>query len=242
MTLVLLDDELDERCNTSPELSYCQVYPQMGLSGETKTTTNVFEVSDLEAPVFQGAYVHKDTAIDHNLYIWGTVHRKGWGGNPPMEYYPDPRYAYMNNYLAGLRIIDISSSDYTDWYEAAFFDTSQGENTDDFAGSWSGYLHPSGIYAISSIENGVIFLQPSTVFTDDFPQGPADPPVDPPAPCPPSSDLDDLLEILLVVAVVLVAMLAFYLCWSVTCSCCSSEARSEAAKEKAIKKAAKIDV
>lgn len=191
MTKILLDDELDEWCNQVPQPSSCDNRNLINLTGLQTTSTVVFDISDLAKPIYEGAFIHKDLAIDHNLYVWGIAHRKGWGGNPPMEYYPDPNFAYLHNYLAGLRILDIHSSDIADWTEAGYFDVSPDRTEVAFAGSWSGYLHPSGVYAVSSIERGLFLLQPKMVFTEDFPQAPPE---------------NNLLMILAVFALVLVVI------------------------------------
>lgn len=68
LTKILLDDELDELCNMDIEGSgACGVFPLSPLSGLLNTSTNVFNIRDLSNPVFEGAYVHKDQSIDHNL-------------------------------------------------------------------------------------------------------------------------------------------------------------------------------
>lgn len=172
LTLVLLDDELDEKCNADLSSSGRCNATSTNLTGTLTTTTKVLDITDLDNPKYVGFFDHGDLSIDHNLYVWGNTHRKGWGGNPPMEFYPDPNYAYMNNYLAGLKIVDIHSDDFTQWSTVGFFDISPDLEGVEFAGAWSGYMHPSGVYAISSIERGLFFLQPHMAYTEEFPKGP----------------------------------------------------------------------
>ena len=99
--------------------------------------------------------------------FWGPIHANGWGGNPPMENPPSSKFAYLNNYVAGLRILDISSGDVSSFEEVGYFDIAPDLDELSYLGAWSGYLHPSGVYAISSIDRGLFFLQPRMVFEED---------------------------------------------------------------------------
>lgn len=169
LTLILLDDELDEACNNNMNASRRCVSGN-NLDGTLNTTTRVFNIENLEAPVYDGEMVQREHSIDHNLYVWGSIHKRGWGGNARMENHPDPRYAYLNNYLAGVKVIDIASPNYQDWTEVGFFDVAPEKTTIEFAGVWSGYMHPSGVYAASSIERGLFLLNPKMAYTEDFPK------------------------------------------------------------------------
>lgn len=172
LTTVLLDDELDERCNKNLSSSRRCNATSTNLTGVLTTTTKILDITDLDAPFYKGYFDHEDLSIDHNLYVWGNTHRKGWGGNAPMEFYPDPNYAYMNNYLAGVKVVDIRDPDFNNWETVGHFDISPDALALEFAGAWSGYMHPSGVYAVSSIERGLFLLQPRMAFTDEFPKGP----------------------------------------------------------------------
>jgi choice-of-anchor B domain-containing protein len=225
LTKVLLDDELDEVCNQNILGSRrCETANE--LSGELRTTTNVFNIINLEFPIFEGAYTHPEQSIDHNLYVWGRVHRTGQGGNPPMEFYPDPNYAYMNNYLAGLKIVDIRDNDIRNWFEAGTFDFTPEITEIIFGGGvWSGYMHPSGVYAASVIDRGLFLVQPNMAFTEDFPQAPfvdpgtnpdpTDPdPVDPTEPTEPAEESsgdnrDALLTLVVFFFLAIVVVAAF---------------------------------
>merc|ERR1712076_252413 len=59
-----------------------------GGSTDKRTRTYIWDVTDLTSPVLKNTYYHTTTSIDHNLYI-----RDG--------------LAYMANYQAGLRLMDI---------------------------------------------------------------------------------------------------------------------------------------
>lgn len=172
MTLVLLDDELDERCNDNMDISRRCAETSTNLTGILTTTTKVLDVTDLDNPKYVGFFDHGDLSVDHNLYVWGNSHAKGWTGSPAMENPPDPNFAYMNNYLAGLKIVDIHSDNFRDWQTVGSFDISPDLLSLEFAGAWSGYMHQSGVYAISSIERGLFLLQPRMAFTEEFPKAP----------------------------------------------------------------------
>lgn len=213
LTKVLVDDELDEFCNQEPfPEATCDRFPLNNLTGIKTTSTVVFDISDLDDLKYEGAYIHPDLSIDHNLYIWGLNHRKGWGGNPPLEFYPDPNFAYLNNYLAGVRILDISSDDIADWSEVGYFDVSPDRTEVAFAGSWSGYMHPSGVYAVSSIERGLFLIQPRMAFTPDFPPPPAPSPTTDPGDGGDggSDDGDNFVEIAAVILLVSALIIAFF--------------------------------
>eukprot|EP00924_Labyrinthula_sp_SR-Ha-C_P010827 augustus_masked-scaffold_35-processed-gene-2.73-mRNA-1 protein AED:1.00 eAED:1.00 QI:0/-1/0/0/-1/1/1/0/629 len=147
MRWIFLNDELDE---------------QEGVVNTT--TTYLVDVSDLRKPVLGANYTHRDVSIDHNLYDWGAIHAKGWGGSPPYEEgnYSFPpisnRFMYLSNYAAGIRILDIQGIPKVS--EAGFFDIAPDKAGNEFVGTWSNYLHPSGNLAVSSIERGLFILKP----------------------------------------------------------------------------------
>ena len=116
----LLGDELDER-------------------NGTPARTLIFDVADLDDPVYVGEYLAKARSIDHNLYIQGD-------------------FAYQANYSAGLRILDVSSPEAP--VEVGFFDTTPGLGSVSFQGTWSSYPYfGSGTIAVSSIGEGLFLLQ-----------------------------------------------------------------------------------
>jgi choice-of-anchor B domain-containing protein len=111
------------------------------LSGTAPTTrTVVFDVSDLDDPVVAKEFFGTTPATDHNLYVKGN-------------------YAYESNYVAGLRILDIS--DPTNPREVGFFDTvPYGENQAGFAGSWSNYpFFKSGVVGVTSMREGFFLVR-----------------------------------------------------------------------------------
>ncbi|GBD32628.1 hypothetical protein HRbin33_01600 [bacterium HR33] len=106
------------------------------------TRTLIWDVSDLDDPILVKEYVSENRATDHNLYIKGN-------------------YMYQSNYVAGLRVYDIS--DVTNPVLVGYFDTVPwGEDEPGFAGSWSNYpFFKSGTIVVTSMGEGVFFLRRS---------------------------------------------------------------------------------
>ena len=67
------------------------------------TTSFIWDVSDLSAPVLAGTFVSTSSAIDHNMYVRDTL-------------------VYQSNYRAGLRILSTAEIDNGTLEEVAFFD------------------------------------------------------------------------------------------------------------------------
>ncbi len=121
----IMNDELDER----------------NLGRGTKTY--IWDVQDLENPVFTGYYEHDTYSIDHNLYIKGN-------------------YAYEANYNSGLQILDISDVQNANLKRVARFDTQPQTDAAEFTGTWSNYpFFESGLIVLSDIENGLFVVKPN---------------------------------------------------------------------------------
>ncbi len=118
----LLGDELDEFNFSVP------------------TRTHVFDVSDLDNPVYVFAYEAATTSIDHNLYVLGNR-------------------VYQANYTTGLRILEFGNLANNELMEIAFFDTYPANDATTFAGAWSVYPYlPSGTIIVSDASNGLFIL------------------------------------------------------------------------------------
>ncbi len=119
-----LDDELDEL---------------VGQAGRTRTL--IWDVAELDDPVFVGEYFGPDGASDHNLYVKGDR-------------------MYQANYQAGLRVVDIS--DRHNPVEVGYFDTTPyGGNPPGFDGAWTAYpFFESGTVLVSSMQEGLFILRP----------------------------------------------------------------------------------
>jgi len=105
-----------------------------------KTRTVIWDVSDLDDPIFVGEFLGVTSASDHNLYVKGDT-------------------MYQSNYASGLRIIDIS--DRKQPREIGFFDTvPAGDNEPGFTGSWSNYPYfRSGTIIFTSIREGLFVVK-----------------------------------------------------------------------------------
>jgi choice-of-anchor B domain-containing protein len=166
---LLLDDELDE----------------VRMNNDGHTQTYVWDVTTLSNPKIMGYHWSPVLAIDHNLYIKGSL-------------------AYQANYESGLRVVDVSkipnknlAPSFCDstvtgprercndgticdanrlpcenarkcmcptfgTEEVAFFDVRPERNDIQFFGSWSVYPYfPSGAVIVSSIERGLFVLDPT---------------------------------------------------------------------------------
>jgi len=104
------------------------------------TRTYVFDVSDLDAPVYVFAYEAATTSIDHNLYILGSR-------------------VFQANYTSGLHVLEFGDLANNELAEVAFFDTFPGGEAAEFDGAWSVYPYlPSGTILVSDISNGLFIL------------------------------------------------------------------------------------
>jgi choice-of-anchor B domain-containing protein len=112
------------------------------LGGSVKNTrTLVWDLNDLDDPILAKEFLGTTGATDHNLYIRGNR-------------------MYQSNYVAGLRVIDIS--DPTNPKEVGYFDTvPYGENVAGFGGTWSNYPYfKNGVVAVSSRREGLFLVRP----------------------------------------------------------------------------------
>ena len=124
---LLLGDELDER----------------DIPAVTNTRTLIWNVQDLDNPLYTGDYIGPSTAIDHNQYIVGN-------------------YSYQANYTSGLRILDISDIANSNLVEVGIFDIYPSSESATFNGAWGVYpFFASGIVIVSGIEQGLYILQPN---------------------------------------------------------------------------------
>ena len=111
------------------------------LSGSVpRTRTIVWDVQKLDEPVLVKEFLGTTGASDHNLYVRGN-------------------FMFQSNYVAGLRVIDIS--DPTNPREVGYFDTVPwGENAAGFAGSWSNYPYfRSGTIVFTSMREGLFVVR-----------------------------------------------------------------------------------
>ena len=108
------------------------------------TRTLFWDLTDLDDPVLMHEYFGPVKTTDHNLYVRDN-------------------YLYLSNYESGLRILDIE--DISRPEEVAYFDTDPISDRAAFDyGAWSSYPYfKSGIVVVSSMEEGLFVLQPTTL-------------------------------------------------------------------------------
>ena len=108
------------------------------------TRTLFWDLNDLDDPVLLTEYFSPEKTVDHNLYV-------------------RENYVYLSNYESGLRILDIE--DVSNPVEVAYFDTDPASNRVALEyGAWSSYPYfNSGIVVVSSMEQGLFVLQPTTL-------------------------------------------------------------------------------
>jgi choice-of-anchor B domain-containing protein len=119
----LLNDELDET--------------QLGAN----TRTHLWDLLDLDNPVYMG-YKQWDTPnIDHNLYI-------------------QDQFVYASNYRAGVRIMDAINVADASLTEVGYFDLFPLNDLPNFSGTWSNFpFLPSGVNIATSMYDGLFVTQ-----------------------------------------------------------------------------------
>eukprot|EP00122_Pirum_gemmata_P012128 Pgem_evm1s11258 len=126
-TTLLLNDELDEKGATDEEGKYTHTY--------------IWNIEDLEKPVYFSFFKSSVQAIDHNLYIKGDL-------------------AYLSNYAAGLRVLNVSDVKNGHATEVAYFDVYPEAAGTVFTGSWSSYPYfESGLIPVNSIDRGLFVVK-----------------------------------------------------------------------------------
>jgi choice-of-anchor B domain-containing protein len=106
---------------------------------DVNTKTFIWDFRDLTSIKHFATHTHATKAIDHNLYIKGN-------------------YAYMANYNAGLRVMDIKDIAQGKLHEVAFLDPMPGVDSAVFEGVWSTFpFFDSGVVITSGI-NGTLYI------------------------------------------------------------------------------------
>jgi len=112
-----------------------------------RTRTLIYDVAELDDPILVAEHLGPDQATDHNLYIVGSR-------------------AYLANYQAGFRVLDISDPERPE--EIGWFDTTPyGENPPGFGGgAWTAWpFFESGMVIVSSMNEGLFILRPQRPVT-----------------------------------------------------------------------------
>ncbi len=110
----------------------------------SNTTTYIFDVRDLDNIQLINAWSHATLSTDHNLYIKDGL-------------------AYLANYTAGLRILDLSDVADGELTEIGYFDSSPGRDEPATSGGlWSVYPYfESGTVVVNDLVKGLMVLRPA---------------------------------------------------------------------------------
>ena len=120
----LMGDEIDELAGTVD-----------------RTTTYIFDMSDLDDPKLTGTASSGLDTIDHNIFIKDGL-------------------AYESNYTSGLRIFDGWRLDQGRMREVGYFDGYPADDHTGFAGSWSNYpWFKDGKVVFTGTEEGLFVVQ-----------------------------------------------------------------------------------
>lgn len=108
----------------------------------------IWDFTQVTSPSLKSIYTGSTPASDHNVWVHG-------------------RYAYVGNFRAGVRILDLQDIDNTTLNnvtitEAAYFDLyPDNDNTGHIGGAWAVYpFFESGVIAVSDKEAGLYLLRP----------------------------------------------------------------------------------
>ena len=111
--------------------------------GEENTRTIIWDLHELEDPVYHSSFYFPTKTPDHNLYVYGN-------------------HMFAANYTSGLRVVDVL--DINNPREVAFFDTHWKNDDVTYSGAWSSYRFPgSGTTVVSSNPDGLLVLDPLNV-------------------------------------------------------------------------------
>jgi choice-of-anchor B domain-containing protein len=108
------------------------------------TRTYIVDITDLDAPSFDGFYTSHLPVIDHNQYVVGD-------------------YSFQANYAGGLRVLDLSSIALGALCEVASFDTFPTSDGPNFNGAWSNYPYFASGTVVVSTNIGLAVLEPNHV-------------------------------------------------------------------------------
>lgn len=129
-----MNDELDESRNDHP------------------TRTHIWDVRDLDNPIYTGFFDGTESTIDHNCYTRG-------------------RLIFEGNYSSGMRVLRYSDADNPVLSEVGYLDTYPTNNNVNFNGVWSVFPYfDSGLIVISDRQNGLFVARMESqwhYFTDD---------------------------------------------------------------------------
>ncbi|MCB0759964.1 MAG: choice-of-anchor B family protein [Flavobacteriales bacterium] len=120
---LLVDDEIDE------------------LTFNQNLRTHMFDVQDLDNPVYLGYFDHGISSSDHNQYIKGN-------------------YSFQSDYSSGFRILDISDVSEGSLSLAGYFDIFPDYDQAGFDGTWSNYPYFESLNVVVSTYDALFVLRP----------------------------------------------------------------------------------
>lgn len=134
------NDQYSHQCWLTEDKQHLYVNDELDEESYGYTTrTRIFDVSDLDNPVFVGNFTSGVDAIDHNLYVKDGL-------------------VFEANYRSGLRVFDASKP--AEPTPIAYFDSYPANDKAEFNGAWSVYpFFPSGTVILSDIERGLFVLK-----------------------------------------------------------------------------------
>ena len=153
-------------------------------NGSVGTKTHVFDVRDLDNPIYKGtswsmcvcihvtvhssyqitkpfSYLTRPIQHDHTSTLFIGYHE---GTTPAIDHnlYVKGNLVFQANYRAGLQVLNIDNLDAKPpaLTQVANFDIFIGSNSNNFNGAWSNYPYfPSGNIIISGIEQGLYVVK-----------------------------------------------------------------------------------
>lgn len=122
------------------------------------TRTHIFDVQDLDAPVYVGYFSGPNPSFDHNLYMHEGL-------------------CWQANYTSGLHVLDAAEIATGQLELAAWFDTYPANNNKSYNGTWGNYpFFESGHVLVTSISEGLFILRPRlSISVRAMLEGPYDP-------------------------------------------------------------------
>lgn len=122
------------------------------------TRTHIFDVEDLDAPVYVGFFSGPNPSFDHNLYMHEGL-------------------CWQANYTSGLHVLDAAEIATGQLQLAAWFDTYPANNNKSYNGAWGNYpFFESGLVLVTSISEGLFILRPRlSISVRAMLEGPYDP-------------------------------------------------------------------
>ena len=106
------------------------------------TRTRIFNIEDLDNPVYVGAFDGPNASSDHNLYVYKGL-------------------VWEANYTSGLQVLDATNVAVGSLALSASFDTYPANNNNSYNGAWGNYPYfGSGIVLVTGINEGLFILRP----------------------------------------------------------------------------------